>query len=443
MISVGESRRGEPKIYSVDELTSLIKNALESSFGIVRVEGEISNFTKASSGHLYFTLKDERAQIRAVMFRGNARMIDFDARDGRLVRAFGKITVYKPRGTYQISVHRLEEAGLGNLQKAFEELKKKLAAEGFFDPAHKKKPPAFPVRLGVVTSPTGAAIRDIINVLRRRYPLVEVVLYPVLVQGDRAASQIARAIDFFNENELADVLIVGRGGGSLEDLWAFNEEITARALYRSRIPVISAVGHETDFTIADFTADVRAPTPSVAAEIAVPDSSQITRRLADSKSRIGLLIRRKLEYFASRVEALANDYRMRIPVESIHMWMQRIDESTRRIENVWMLDKRDRYSRLHVLNEKLDALDPEAILERGYSICRNKRSKKIITGSHQVVTGDSVNLVLASGKFDALVSTVIPAEKSKYPKTEKEPEKSPTDTDDPIGFEETGQTSLW
>ena len=443
MISAGDTPRGEPKIYSVDELTSLIQNTLESNFGIVQVEGEVSNFTRAASGHLYFTLKDEHEQIRAVMFRGNARMIDFEVNDGGLVRAFGKITVYKPRGTYQISIHRLEEAGVGNLQIAFEKLKKKLASEGLFDPALKRRPPEFPRRLGVVTSPTGAAIRDIVNVLRRRFPLVEVLLYPVLVQGEQAAAQIAGAIDFLNEYDLVDVMIVGRGGGSLEDLWAFNEEVTARAIHRSRIPVISAVGHEIDFTISDFTADVRAPTPSVAAEIVVPDSTEIVRRINNSKSRMSMFIRRRLDFISSRVQALANDYRMRIPAEAIHTWMQRIDESTRRIENAWSLERKDRSARLHALKEKLEALDPESILERGYAICRSKPSMEIVTASEQVDVGDTVNLVLTSGELDATIAAVIPGENSKNPKADAKNEKSAPDSADPDGFEESGQTTLW
>ena len=259
----------ERRVLTVTELTRLIKAALESEVGTVWVEGEVSNLRQPSSGHLYFTVKDANAQITAVLFRGDQQRLKFKPRDGLQVRVYGEISVYERSGNYQIIVRVLEEAGKGALQAKFEELKEKLQKEGLFDPARKKAIPLLPRHVGVVTSPTGAAIHDILNVISRRFPNLHLVLAPVKVQGEGAAREIAAAIEFLNRRGGFDVLIVGRGGGSLEDLWCFNEEIVARAIAASRIPVISAVGHEIDFTISDFVADLRAATPSAAAELVV------------------------------------------------------------------------------------------------------------------------------------------------------------------------------
>jgi len=261
----------EEKIYTVSELTREIKQVLETGFPCLWVEGEISNFKRHSSGHLYFTLKDENSQIRCAMWRYRANDLIFRPEDGMKVLVQGNLQVYEPGGYYQIIVQQVQPAGVGELQLAFEQLKKKLYAEGLFDEAHKKPIPIFPERIGVITSPTGAAIRDIISVITRRFPIAQIILAPVRVQGPGAKEEIVQAIQDFNEFGEVDVLIVGRGGGSLEDLWAFNEEVVARAIFTSKIPIISAVGHEIDFSISDFVADRRAPTPSAAAEMAVPD----------------------------------------------------------------------------------------------------------------------------------------------------------------------------
>ncbi|RMD96216.1 MAG: exodeoxyribonuclease VII large subunit, partial [Calditrichaeota bacterium] len=296
----------EEKYYTVSELTREIKILLETRIPEVWVEGEISNFTHHSSGHMYFLLKDEHAQISCVMWRSRNNTLFFTPQDGMKIIVRGRITVYEKRGNYQLEVLQLHPAGVGELQLAFEQLKNRLRKEGLFDPAHKKPIPPYPERIGIVTSPTGAAIRDMIHILQRRFPPVEIILNPVRVQGEGAAVEIAQAIDQFNRYGQVDVLIVGRGGGSLEDLWAFNEEIVARAIFRSQIPVISAVGHEVDFSISDFVADLRAPTPSAAAELVVRNREEILAHLQKDLQKMtnGMLElirthRKRLQHIAS------------------------------------------------------------------------------------------------------------------------------------------------
>ncbi len=277
MISQGQVKPG--RIYTVTEITRLVKGALESAFPVLWVEGEISNFHRHSSGHLYFTLKDERSQLRGVMFRGDARRATFDLKDGLQVICRGRLNVYEPRGEYQIVIEKVEPKGKGALQLAFEQLKEKLRAEGLFDPRHKKPLPLFPKRVGIVTSPRGAAIVDILRTLERRFARLNIIIYPVKVQGEGAADEIVMGIDHLGARPDIDVIIVGRGGGSIEDLWTFNEEKVARAIFRCPIPVISAVGHEVDFTIADFVADIRASTPSVAAEIVIEEERALVEKI--------------------------------------------------------------------------------------------------------------------------------------------------------------------
>lgn len=295
----------EKKIWKVSELTSRIAGLLEREFPDVWIEGEVSNYRPAQSGHLYFTLKDASAQIRCVCFRDQARSLKFRPEDGLQVILRGAIGVYEPRGEYQVYVSYIEPAGLGALQLAFEQLKKKLAAEGLFDDARKKPLPVLPRRIGVVSSPTGAAIRDIVRVLKRRFPNVHLLLYPVKVQGEGAAAEIVEGVRYFNRAKAADVLILARGGGSLEDLWAFNEEIVARAIFDSEIPVITGVGHETDFTIADFVADLRAPTPSAAAEIVVRSRQEFERHLTESERRLVDRMRYRILHARQQVQQLA------------------------------------------------------------------------------------------------------------------------------------------
>jgi exodeoxyribonuclease VII large subunit len=306
-------------VWKVSELTEQIRVLLESSFRDVWVEGEVSNYHAAQSGHLYFTLKDGRSQIRCVCFRDQLRGLKFRPEDGLLVTVRGGLGVYEPRGEYQIYVSHIEPVGLGALQLAFEQLKKRLEAEGLFDGERKKPLPVLPLRIGIVTSPTGAAIRDILRVLKRRFPNLHVLLFPVKVQGDGAAAEIVEALRYFNRAKAADVLIVARGGGSLEDLWAFNEEIVARAIVASEIPVIAGVGHETDFTIADFVADVRAPTPSAAAEIVVRSRQEFERHIAEH-----------LRHVAQRMRYLVSQWRHRVRDLETHRGFRQLEVLVRR-----------------------------------------------------------------------------------------------------------------
>jgi exodeoxyribonuclease VII large subunit len=316
----------ERRIWKVGELTARIRELLEGAFRDISVEGEVSNFKAAQSGHLYFTLKDASAQIRCVCFREQARALKFRPEDGLHVTVRGSIGVYDPRGEYQIYVSHIEPVGLGALQLAFEQLKKRLEAEGLFAPERKKPLPVLPRRIGVVTSPTGAAIRDILRVLKRRFPNAHVLLFPVKVQGEGAAKEIAEGIAYFTRAKAAEVLIVARGGGPLEDLWAFNEEIVARSIAASQIPVITGVGHETDFTIADFVADLRAPTPSAAAEIVVRSRQEFERHIADDQRSIAQRMRYLLSQWRHRARDLETHNAFRQLERLIHRRRQQVDE---------------------------------------------------------------------------------------------------------------------
>jgi len=314
----------EKRIYTVSTLTREIKEVLETSFPRLWVEGEVSNYKRHSSGHLYFTLKDENAQIRCAMWRFKADELRFRLEDGLKVLLEADIQVYEKSGTYQLVVQQLQPAGIGELQLAFEQLKKRLQEEGLFDPQHKKNIPPYPERIGVVTSPTGAAIRDIVSVVSRRFPAAEMLLYPVKVQGEGAADDIARAIADFNDFGEVEVLIVGRGGGSLEDLWAFNEEVVARAIFQSKIPIISAVGHEVDFSIADFVADRRAPTPSAAAEMVVPDRQELQGVLAYFLEKYRNQILQMVSAFQEKTDAFRKSYAFRRPEDLIYQKIQQV-----------------------------------------------------------------------------------------------------------------------
>lgn len=394
------------EIYRVSELTRQIRKVLEASFGMVWVEGEISNFTRHSSGHIYFTLKDENAQIRCVIWRNVRLHFPYSDPDGMKVVAFGAVTVYEKGGQYQLSVEAIEPLGVGELQLAFERLKTKLAAEGLFDVARKKPLPAFPRNIALVTSPTGAAVRDMISVITRRFPLAEIVLFPVKVQGEGASDEIAAALDYLNSWGGPDCIIVGRGGGSLEDLWAFNEETTARAIARSRIPVVSAVGHEIDFTIADFTADLRAPTPSVAGELVAPDRAELLakiRRLAKTMAT------NMLRHGTRRLQALASlssSYGLRRLEGKIRESMQRLDMLARALVSSWVQRLATRKAALEGLSGKLDVLSPMNTLRRGYSITRKLPGGEILRDSSRVSPGSSVGVVLAKGRLMCTVDNV-------------------------------------
>ena len=394
-------------IYTVTELTAEIRATLEDVFTGVWVSGEISNFHHHTSGHMYFTLKDEASQIRAVMFRGQNRLLRFRPEDGMAVVASGRLTVYERRGEYQMSVEHLEPKGVGALQMAFEQLKQRLEAEGLFDQARKRPIPMLPDRIGVITSPTGAVIRDILNVLGRRFADINLVVCPVPVQGAEAAPAIVEALQTLNRLGGFDVLIVARGGGSIEDLWAFNEEAVARAIAASKIPVISAVGHETDFTIADFVADLRAPTPSAAAELVMARKDELVQRLDDLLDRLVGAVTRQHEAVAERLRGLERTLAILSPWERIKHQRERAGDLARRLEATAARLIERLQARMERAAGKLDSLSPLAILGRGYSICYRLPDGTIVKDAAALAAGDRLRVRLHRG---AALATVTGAE---------------------------------
>ncbi len=396
----------EKHIFTVSELTQNIRAVIEGTFPEVWIEGEVSNFVNHSSGHMYFSLKDAGAVIGCAFFRSANQGLKFQIKDGMNVVCFGKISVYDKRGQYQLYVEKIEPKGIGALQIAFEQLKAKLAKEGLFDEARKRPIPYLPTRIGVVTSPTGAAIRDILNVVKRRFQNVEVILNPVRVQGEGAEKEIAQAIEEFNifNNEMpldrrVDVLIVGRGGGSLEDLWSFNEEIVARAIFKSKIPVISAVGHEVDWTISDFVADKRAPTPSAAAEMVIPRKEDLLIRLEELTGRLDGAMVDKIMVLEGELKTLAESYILKQPINIIEQYQQRIDDIARNIEirAGHILDIKN--AAFGNICGKLDMLSPFKVLSRGYSITTLADSGKVIKAAAQLKKGDEVKTRIEKGEF--------------------------------------------
>ncbi len=393
-----EAADGSP-VLSVSQVTHLIRDTLERHVGTVWVTGEVSNFRRPASGHCYFTLKDEFAQINVVMWRSMAGRLKFEVKDGLAIVACGEITVYEPRGQYQIVLCHLEPMGAGALQIAFQQLKEKLRAEGLFDPGRKRPLPLIPNRIAIVTSPTGAAIRDMLNVIYRRFPGARVLVAPVRVQGEGAAADIVEAIDLVNHIIDVDVMIVGRGGGSLEDLWPFNEESVARAIAAARVPVISAVGHEIDFTIADFVADVRALTPTDAAGIVVPDVRELMQDLNHRAVRLGHGLLGRLDRAAERLNALRRSYVLRKPLEDIRRREQRLDDLAQQFyrANARLLETK-RQS-LGVLGTQLESLSPLAVLARGYSITLKEPQGTIVRRASEVAPGDLVRTRVARGEI--------------------------------------------
>ena len=379
----------------------------------VCVRGEISNFTNHyNTGHFYLTLKDEGSLIKAVMFRGNASKLKFLPENGMKVIVTGRVSAYVRDGQYQIYIETMEPDGIGALYIAYEQLKKKLEAEGLFDRSKKKPLPKIPMRIGIITSPTGAAIRDIINILGRRFPLCKPVLYPSLVQGDGAPAQIMAGIDFFNERKNVDVLIVGRGGGSLEDLWAFNNEALCRKVAASEIPIISAVGHETDFTLCDFAASVRAPTPSAAAELAVPESAELARKIGNVQTRMELLCTQKIKLSREKLARLAASRALTTPMNFIddkRMALAVAEEKLAlRMEKILERKK----AALGAATAKLDALNPLSVVSRGYSAVFDTEGK-LVKSVSQTKVGETVSFMLTDGKISAEVKTVEREERKK------------------------------
>ncbi len=438
------------RVYQITELTRRIKVRLEHEFGAVWLEGEISNLRRPSSGHYYFTLKDKTAQISAVLFKGNQRGLKVDLKDGVKVRAFGQITVYEQRGNYQIIIRAIEDVGKGALQEQFEQLKKKLAAEGLFDPNRKKKIPMLPRHVGIVTSPTGAAIRDILNIISRRFSNIHVLIAPVRVQGETAAREIAAGINWLNKRGGIDVIIVSRGGGSLEDLWGFNEERVARAIAQSALPVISAVGHEIDFTISDFVADLRVPTPSAAAELVVGCKEAFEEQLQRNQRRLQQAVEYNLLSMRKRLDRLQYSYVFKEPANAVRNLMQHIDQLQlrtlaaltdacanrhRRLERIKsspvfheprnMLQQAQhrvdqarlsmhnsllrscdaQKSRLHLAKAQLNALSPFAVLTRGYAITYDENGQ-VIKSTKSVKLGEKITTRLSDGAIHSTIKNV-------------------------------------
>ena len=394
-----------PAVLTVTELTHNIKARLESAYTRIWVTGEISNFIHHSSGHMYFSIKDAGAQLSVAMFRNQNRQLMFQPANGMQVLALGNISVYPPRGQYQLIVEQLMPSGAGDLHLAFEALKQKLAAEGLFSEAHKKPLPRFPERIGVVTSATGAAIRDMIHVITRRYPLAEILLYNAKVQGEGAGDNIAAGINHFNAHQLCDVLIVGRGGGSIEDLWPFNEEVVARAIYASRIPVISAVGHEIDVTISDLVADLRAPTPSAAAELVVPDQTAIRQTLINMTQQLPRVMTKRVTGMRSHLEGLLRSYALRRPQLLVQARQQYVDQLNDSLQRALLQRQRSARQHLDHLHEKLALLDPLNVLGRGYAIVQ-RDDDQILKSTNTLQPNQSVHVTLQHGKFDAKVTHI-------------------------------------
>jgi len=385
------------QVFSVTAITLAVKQMMEGVFRDIFVEGEVSGLREAGSGHLYFDLKDREALLSAVMFKWDAKKYALDLQEGTQVRVWGSLSCYPKSGRYQIVVKKVEALSKGNLFLEFERLKKRLQEEGLFDEARKRAIPAYPQRIGVVTSPTGAAVRDILSVLKRRSPHLEILIAPVLVQGDEAAGQIAQAIEDLNRFTPAlDVLLVGRGGGSMEDLWAFNEEVVARAIFKSKIPVISCVGHEIDFTIADFVADLRAPTPSAAAELVVQNSQNTREYVFQLQKRMVQAVSLFYERAKRRFDMAVSSRVWKDPAVLTQAKAQELDELTLRLETAWK-EKYNTFShRFNVVKEKLNALGPQAVLRRGYSITR-KQDGRVISSVTQTDSGETIYIQVKDG----------------------------------------------
>jgi exodeoxyribonuclease VII large subunit len=395
------------KVFTISEVASQIRELLEEAFPSLWLTGEISNLARPASGHVYFSLKDSSAQIAAVIWRGNAARLRFQLKDGLEVVARGHLSSYAPRSQYQIQIDQLLPKGVGELELAFQQLKAKLSQRGWFDPERKKPLPRFPRRIALVTSPTGAVIRDMLRILLRRWPAIEIVFYPVAVQGEGAAREVAQAIQRLNQWQSADVVIVGRGGGSMEDLWSFNEEVVAEAIYHSRIPVISAVGHETDFTIADFVADRRAATPSEAAEIAVPDRQEVLSSLTASQRRMTAVLMERIKKATQYVNQLAQRRALRLPLERLRTLQQLLDEKAERLQRGLRRYLEGQTRRLQQTAARLDTLSPLNVLRRGYSLTVIESCETLLRAAEKATIGTRIVTQLAEGKLVSRVEEVI------------------------------------
>ncbi len=389
----------QQQVWSVSDVNRAVREIVEGALLPFWMAGEVGSLTLHRSGHAYFTMKDAKSQIKAVYFNGAATCSRLGIANGTLIEAFGNLSVYEVRGEYQFGIRQLRRAGIGELQKRFEELKRKLAAEGLFDPQRKRPIPKLPERIGVVTSPTGAAIRDFLQIINRRFPNVNIRIYPCAVQGAGAAAQVARGVEFFNRTGGADVIVVTRGGGSMEDLWPFNEELLARAVAASRIPVVSAVGHEIDFSICDFAADLRVPTPSAAAELVIGRREEMVRELERSEKDMRYALDAALNQAKARLERAAGSFVFREPVHLVQMRRQQLDELDTRLGTAAERFYTQQRSRLERLESTLTALDPRRQLERGYAILFDDNAGKPVTSARNVPAGTRLTAQLADGNL--------------------------------------------
>jgi len=390
-------------VYSVSRLNREVRTLLESGLGTIWIQGEISNLSRPSSGHWYFSLKDRDAQLRCAMFRQRNTLARFAPKEGQLVLAYGRVSLYEPRGDYQLLVELIEDAGLGALQRAFEDLKARLADEGLFAPERKRALPSVPCRIGVITSPTGAAIRDIVHVLARRFPAAAVLIYPAPVQGAAAAAALVAALELAASRAECEVLILARGGGSLEDLWAFNDERLARAILRCPIPVVTGIGHEIDFTIADFVADMRAPTPSAAAQLVVPDAGVWLHRLTQLAARFAAAARRTLRSEQTRLDALLRRLQQAHPGARLLQHSQRLDDLETRLRLALRSRLAGNAARLDSAARALQAVSPLATLGRGFAVITRSADGALITAAEQLSIGETFDARLAQGSVRAAV----------------------------------------
>lgn len=404
-----ESGERHENILTVTELNEYVKAMLdrEPMLTSIYIKGEISNFVNHRTGHYYFTLKDEGGALRAVMFKSSNAKLKFLPENGMKVIVHGRVSGFVRGGDYQLYADDMEPDGIGSLYLAFEQLRKKLEAEGLFDAAKKRPLPKIPSRVGVITSPTGAAVRDMINVTGRRFPFAKILLYPSLVQGDGAAPQLISAIEYFNENDAADVIIIGRGGGSIEDLWAFNDEALARAVASSRIPIISAVGHETDFTICDFAADMRAPTPSAAAELAVPDTNELKRKFKNVISRMELSLTKSVEAAKRRLNAAANSRVLTAPQYMVEDKRMLLLNASERLDMSFSRSIDMRRQRFALDTAKLEALNPMSVISRGYSAVF-LGDGTLVKSVKQLKSGDEIAFRTCDGDVEGIVKNVTP-----------------------------------
>lgn len=398
------------QVLSVGALTRKIKEVVEDGFPGVWVAGEVSNCKKHTSGHVYLTLKDSEARLDSIIYRGIALRLKFDLRDGMEVIARGRLNVYVPQGKYQLAVEELHPKGIGALELAFQQLREKLFTCGYFDPKRKKRLPRFPRRVVLVTSPTGAAVRDMLEILGRRWPAAEVWVCPVPVQGDGAGAKIAEAVSRLNRLRGIDVLVIGRGGGSLEDLWAFNEECVANALFTSRIPVVSGVGHETDYTIADMVADVRAETPTAAAVRVVPDRAELAEALRGTADRLRSLVQQRLQRARQRLLDLARQRCLRLPLERVRDEERRLDEVAGRLTRALRQRLVLARQRVEAGAARLETLSPLNVLARGYSLTRKEADGSVVRGPEQVRPGDRLVTTVQNGRILSRVEGPVQAE---------------------------------